>query len=149
MFARRVGATLEFTRPNSWPTADGLVSVEYYAMRYNDWVRSAEGLIEAGEAFHVKLKAGMKSAGFPDAEHPEDEAHDRYVGACYAMVAAGQIPKAITLYNRWARFTGHDLISLIERDILDIGHVFLRLECGIEILPPPSGAWDFEVLPCQ
>lgn len=148
LFARHCGGTLEFTRENAWMTADGPIAVEYFALRYGDWVRSAPGLVESGEAFHDRLKAGMKAAGFPDADHPEDKAHDRYVGATYEMISAGQVAKGITLYCRWARFTGHPPIAMVGPNILDVGHVFLRPKCS-SMIPREANWREFEVLPCH
>lgn len=148
VFARRCGGVLDFVRENAWQTENGPVSIEYYGLRYADWIRTASGLVESGEEFHDRLKTSMKAAGYPDMHHPEDKAHDRYVGAAYEMISAGQIAKGMTLYNRWARFTGHDPIVLVAPDILDIGHVFLRPKCSTIELQEVN--WrEFEVIQCQ
>lgn len=129
-FAQRVGAVLEFERANAWPTDKGLVGVNYYAMRYPDWVRTAAGLEERGHWFHQRLEAEKERLGSLNPVHDEDPAHDRHAGACVAMIFGGQPDKAIILYNRWARFAGYALIGLNSRDplVVDIGEALLQIE---------------------
>ena len=62
--------------------------------------------------------------------HPNEECHDRYVGACVSMVLAGQPEKAVVLYNRWARFSGYAPITLVSRSpiLIDIKTALLLVE---------------------
>ena len=113
--ARHLGFTLEFTRPAAWPHEDGLVDVDYYALRYPEWVKSAPGLDERGHWFHDRLHAEKARLGLESPDHPEDAAHDRHVGACVEMLLAGQPDKALILYNRWARFAGYATLDLASR----------------------------------
>lgn len=136
-FARRCGGVLDFVRENAWETPSGSVDVEYYGLRFADWVRTVEGFELSGEAFHALLKYGMHIAGWPEMDHPEDALHDKRVGLCFEMIAAGNVDKAIALYNAFARFSGYEQIRQISGNILDIGqNVLLKL----------LGGYSFEVL---
>lgn len=120
---RKVGFGHEFTRCNAWATAQGPVDVEFYAMRYPEWIKHQAWLKKSGEFFHELLG---------DVEHDDDDAHDLYVGAALEMTLGGQPDKACFLYNRWARFAGYETIEIIEHEPLTINiksHI-LTLENG-------------------
>lgn len=120
---RKVGFEHEFMRRNAWPTADGAVDIEFYAMRYPSWVRHQDWLKKSGEFFHGLLG---------EANHDDDDAHDLYVGAALEMTLGGQPDKACFLYNRWARFAGYETIEIVDREPLAINiksHI-LTLENG-------------------
>lgn len=108
---RKVGFGHEFSRQRAWPTADGAADVEFYAMRYPEWIKHQDWLKKFGQWFHEMLG---------DVEHGEDEAHDLYVGAALEMALGGQPDKACFLYNRWARFAGYETIEIIDREPLAI-----------------------------
>jgi hypothetical protein len=131
-FAQRVGAILEFEREKAWPTKDGLIPVKYYAFRYPEWVRSAQGLEERGHWFHLRLEAEKVRMGSPSPVHDDDPAHDRHAGACVGMIFGGQVDKAIILYNRYAIFAGYGLIALRQREplVVDIGEALLEIRKG-------------------
>jgi hypothetical protein len=61
--------------------------------------------------------------------HPQDDAHDRYVGACVETIYGGQPEKAVILYNRWARFAGYQPIALVSKSplLIDIGTAILQV----------------------
>lgn len=130
VFAPLVGWQFEFERQAVWPTDDDPVAMSYFSMRYEDWARKDENLVAAGRLFHRRLDEEFARHGAPFDNHPDDEAHDRYVGACAAMILTGQPEKAVVLYNRWARFAGYDPISLVSRSplLVDIGTALLMVE---------------------
>ncbi|MCJ2039549.1 hypothetical protein MKK55_11440 [Methylobacterium sp. J-059] len=137
--ARAVGGVLDFERPAAWPTPRGPVAVKHFALRYHDWVKTADELPEIGAWFHDRLEAENARLGVPDEIHEDDPAHDRHVGAAVAMFLCNQPGKAVHLYNRWARFSGYGLINVASVDplIIDIGSHVLRVHPG-----------NFEVIPC-
>src|SRR5581483_2128904 len=102
----------------------------YFSMHYEDWVRKEDGLVEEGRKFHQRLDEEFKRHGVPHDKHPDEECHDRYVGAAVSMILKGQPEKAIVLYNRWARFAGYACISLVSRSplLIDIGTALLMVE---------------------
>lgn len=121
---KKVGFSPEFSRAKAWEAEDGAKDVHFFAMRYPEWVKRQDWLRSSGEWFH-------SLTGISDA-HPDDPAHDLYVGAALEMILAGQPDKGCFLYNRWARFAGYDLVSIVEREPLTMlvsGHL-LTLENG-------------------
>lgn len=140
--AKAVCGVLDFERANAWQTENGPVDVRYYALRYHDWVRTAELLPVLGEWFHERLEAESARLGTPDELHDNDPAHDRHVGAAVAMIIAGQPAKGVVLYNRWARFAGYGPAFLASLDplVVDIGSHVLRVYRDNP---------NFEVLECR
>lgn len=139
--AKAVGGTLDFERPAAWPTDKGPVAVRHYALRYPEWVKTADLLPVIGEWFHDCLEAENARLGIPDELHDDDPAHDRHVGTAVAMILAGQPAKGVILYNRWARLAGYGLASIANASplIIDIGTHLLRVhETGFEALRPGS-----------
>jgi hypothetical protein len=130
IFAPLVGWRFEFERKGVWPTDDGAADMSYFSMRYEEWVRKDEGVVEAGRDFHKRLDAEFARHRIAFENHADEECHDRYVGACAQMILAGQPEKATVLYNRWARFSGYAPISLVSRSplLVDIGTALLMVE---------------------
>lgn len=130
IFSPLVGWRFEFERKSIWPTDDGPVDMSYFSMRYEDWVRKDDILVESGKRFHHRLDEEFERHKAEIDNHPDDEAHDRYVGACAEMVLKGQPEKAVVLYNRWARFAGYGSINLVSRSplLIDIGTALLMVE---------------------
>jgi hypothetical protein len=130
-FCKHVGATKEFTRANAWPDPANPCDVSYWSMSYDSWVRNNTDVLETGRKFHARLDEEFARHGKTD-NHPEDEAHDRYVGACVEMIYGGQPEKGIILYNRWARFTNYSQIDLLTRDplVIDIGTALLEVDAA-------------------
>jgi hypothetical protein len=128
-FCRMVGATLEFTRKNAWPT-EPPADMSYWSLKYEDWVRNASCLIASGRAFHTHLDEEFARHKALHDNHPDEECHDRYVGACAEMIYGGQPEKAVVLYNRWARFAGYGTIAMVSRSplLIDIGSALLMIE---------------------
>lgn len=130
LFCRLIHATREFERKAVWPSPDGPVDLSFWSIRYEDWVRRTDGLIESGKAFHARLDAEYARHGKKPHAHPDEDCHDRYVGICAEMIYGGQPDKAVILYNRWARFSGYGPIALISRSpiVIDIGEAVLLIE---------------------
>lgn len=127
---RIVGFKREFTRKAAWPSKDGPVDLDYFALYYPDWLWLEKGLIDTGREFHAELDAEYKRHGREPHQHPDDDAHDVVVGAAYEMFRAGQIEKSVILYNRIAVFAGFHPVALISKDpvLLDIGEAVLMLQ---------------------
>jgi hypothetical protein len=129
IFSPLVGWTLEFERKNVWPTPDGLIDMSFHALRYDDWVRKTPGLAASGRTFHDRLSIEFERHGRVEPQHPDEECHDIHVGACAEMMAAGQLDKAVILYNRWAKFAGYGTITLIARNpaVVNIGNAIIQI----------------------
>jgi hypothetical protein len=124
-----VGATKEFERKGVWPTPDGKVDMSFWSLRYDDWVRKTPSLMKSGDRFHKRLVEEKLRLGKTEPLHADDECHDLHVGACAETMYGGKLEKAVILYNRWARFAGYGLISLVahEPPIIDIGDAVLQI----------------------
>lgn len=128
-FCRIVGATFEFCRPRTWasePPSDQ----SYWSLKYDDWVRRCPDVVVSGCTFHQRLDEEFARHKALHDNHPDEECHDRYVGACAETIYAGQPEKAVILYNRWAMFAGYGLIRLVSRSplLIDIGSALLMVE---------------------
>lgn len=132
VFSPLVGWVPEFERKAVWPTVDGeLVDMKFCALRYDDWVRKTPDLMRVGRAFHDRLSREFERHGHVEEQHADEDCHDLHVGACAEMILGGQIEKAIILYNRWARFAGFGMMSLVQRNptVIDIGNALLQVAC--------------------
>ena len=138
---RRAGFHLDFERPDAWVWRGERIPLRYYALRYPDYVNHYAADLEVhGHWFHEVLEAKGAPLGIAT-NHPDDPVHDRHVGAAVQMIRAGQIAKAVMLYNRWARFAGYETMRVASTDPL-------VLNLGQGILIQPTGN-SFEVLRCQ
>jgi hypothetical protein len=130
IMARAVGGTCDFERKGTWPTDNGPVDVSYWSLKYEDWLKKTPSLMNAGREFHKHLDAERDRMGAPDDSHPDEDCHDLYVGACVETIKGGQPEKAVILYNRFARFSGYEPISLFSKEplIVDIASSLLLVE---------------------
>lgn len=122
--ARRVGCIMEYERPDMWPTPDGLQAMRYFALRYPDWIKVADGLIESAQAFRAGLCEQGVTLG------PDDPVQLKRLGAAVEMMAGGQVGKAVQLYNRWARFADYPEIGVASTQpiVLDIHEALIQVE---------------------
>lgn len=127
--AKRMGFELQFSREAAWPTASGMVGVDYYAKNITQWCNTADEISNSGEWFHHKLEAAKVERGASSPVHDDDPAHDRYVGATVEMMMAGQIGKALGFYGRWASFAGYGPIAMVATEpvVIDIGDALLAV----------------------
>lgn len=140
-----ISGRFEFERANAWHGPNGLCGMAYYALRWSDWLYSPwamGGLSARGEWFHSRLDEAKRAFLMPPDAHVPDSAHDVNVGATIEMIFAGQTEKALTLYNRWARFAGYAEVRLISTSplVIDIQDAVLLIDTKRE---------DFEVLACK
>ena len=96
--------------------------VQHWELSYNDWIRTTPELIIPGKLFWYQLSDTFK---LPMAE----ECHLVRLGALAEMLYAGQLDKAVALYNGWARFAGYGEIALKSHNpaIIDIGVGLLQI----------------------
>jgi hypothetical protein len=128
--AQKMRFAPEFTREGTWLTDEGFKDVNFYALRYAEWVKHQDWLRMTGEWFHGIL-------GDP---HAHDSAHDLYVGAAVEMMLNNMPEKSVALYNRWARFAGYQLVGLAGVDpmVVDIGsHIVTLTEGKLMVQPCP------------
>lgn len=113
--AKAIGGTYEFTNPNGWVMDGKAVPADIYALRIQDWLRTAPGLEERGAEFHDKLEKEFARLGMGD-NHPDDANHDRHVGAAYEMFMGGQPHKGAVIYNRFASMAGYLPIYVVSTE---------------------------------
>lgn len=120
---RHVGFASTFRREDAWQDPDGeRVGVQFFSLPLERWRNRDPMLGEIGHEFHDWLEALKKDAGSPLPAHPEDGDHDRAVGMAALMAQAGQGPKAVLAYNRWASLAGYQQIGLVSETplVLDL-----------------------------
>ena len=129
IFAPLLGWVKEFDRQRVWPTKEGLCDLSYWSLPYNVWMRKTPDLMQAGRKFHERLTEEFLRHGIEEEQHPHEDCHDLYVGACAETMLSGQVEKAIALYNAWARFAGYGQIDLVSHSpmLIDIGNALLQL----------------------
>ena len=101
------------------------------------WVATDPGLAEHGKWFHTRLEE-LTEGKIP--EHPEEEIHNRMVGASVLMLRAGNSIKACAYYNRWALFAGYPIVRLVSQfpPIIDMDQVVVTVQEN-----------DMEILKCR
>lgn len=127
---KAIHGVFEFRREGGWAKDGKVIPADYYALRVQDWVRTAPGLEKRGEWFHHRLEEEYKNLGRDGISHGEDANHDRYVGAAVSMILGGQPYKGLLIYNRWAlqcNFVPAQLVSESPLTI-DIGEAILVVE---------------------
>ncbi len=140
---KAINGRFEFERADAWQGSAGLCCVAYYTLRWSDWLYSpwAMGALAArGEWFHSRLDEAKRAFLAPPEGHGADPAHDVNVGATIELILKGQqLDKALTLYNRWARFAGYAEVRLISAQplLIDIQDAIILVDLKGE---------DFEVL---
>lgn len=121
----------QFRRENCFDLIDERVGASFRALDYATWVTSDPANIALGDVFHT----AAREVGLAD--HPHDPAHEAWVGATLAGCRAGNIGKAISMYNRWARFAGYAEATILSLTppLVDVGDALVELIDGhIEVL---------------
>lgn len=135
--ARRVGFTTLFERADAWQGVNGPESVSYQALTVDAWAARDPETLAKGAWFHDQLEAAKVAADSKREVHADDEAHDRAVGAAALMMQAGNGPKAVRFYNRWAALTNFAPITLLSLTplIVDVEDAIIEVTReGMEIL---------------
>lgn len=129
MAAALVGFRERFRRDHAWnvgtPSECG---VSYQAFTIDDFIARDIRVREVGIEFHHALETAKAAAGSGLPVHPEDEAHDRVVGACYLMAQAGFVDKAVGIYGRWAAFAGYQPILKLAPNVLDVRDAIVEIK---------------------
>jgi len=135
--AKGIGGTFEFTNPKGWVMHGKPVPADIYSLKIQDWIRTAPGLVEKGQWFHDRLEQELARHGASELAHPDDEAHDRHVGAAVGMFLGGQPHKGAVIYNRFAALGGYHPIEIVSLDPLavDIGTAVLEMRGDDFVIP--------------
>lgn len=122
---RAMGFSKSFERPGN----------TFWTLTLERWRGRDPELPAHGVRFHEMLEAAKAAAGSSLPTHDDDEAHDRAAGAALLMAEAGQVSKAVRLYNRWARFAGYQTIEMRNETVIDVRDALLGVVGGrVEVL---------------
>lgn len=111
--AKRIGGTFEFRTELGWIQDGKVIPADIFAIRIQDWMRTAPGLEERGHWFHEKLEDDLRALGREQFIHDDDAVHDRYVGAAIEMISGGQPHKGVVYFNRFAVAANHTPVELV------------------------------------
>jgi hypothetical protein len=114
--ALNAGMMLDFSVPDGCRWRGIAQPIDIYSFRIQDWIKDADDCVDTGRWFHGRLLEEARRIGVTDNPHPNDDVHNRYVGACMEMAFAGQVIKAVNFYNRWALCARHPAIQLLALD---------------------------------
>lgn len=125
--AEFVGGQFLLTNHLGYPHEKGMIPADVFSLPVIEWARTAPGLVERGQWFHRKLEGEYRRLGRVEPNHPDDEAHDRYVGACVDMILAGNIDKGVQIYNRFATMSQYAPVVVMNTEplLLDIQDAYL------------------------
>lgn len=120
--AHAVGLRPDWTVKRGWVIDNDPVPADVYAIRVQDWMRDATGLVERGRWFHERLESEYARLGKSEPLHDEEASHNRYVGAALEMMFGGQLDKAVIFYNRWAAMSEYAPVAIVSRNpvVIDI-----------------------------
>lgn len=131
MAAVKVGFREWFHRDAVWQSGLGEpCGVSYQALTLDGWIARDDEIAYVGHDFHVQLENAKLAHGSDLPDHPEDEAHDRVVGAAFLMARHGLMGKAVAVYNRWATFAGYVPIKALSETIVDVQDAILEVVNG-------------------
>jgi len=111
---RALGWSFEFRNERGWIMDKDPIPADIFALRIQDWAKTAPGLEERGHWFHEKLEAEFAAHGKAEPPHGDDRTHDRYVGLCAEMLLNGQPDKGVVFYNRVAAMAGYQQIAIAQ-----------------------------------
>jgi hypothetical protein len=120
VLTRAIGGVFEFTAPKGWVKDGDPTPADIFALRLQDWTKTAPGLVERGEWFHRRLEQEYARSGISVPQHEDDTTHDRYAGMAAEMLMGGQPAKGCMLYNRWAAMAGYAPVSVISLSPLTV-----------------------------
>ena len=137
--ALRAGFEVRWTAPLKW-TGGQTVAADFLGLTLERWALRSPQTPTLGEWVHECLTHAKASVGSVLPVHPDDPVHDRIVGASAWMLRNGNVQKAVSFYNQWARFSEYAQITVLcdQPIVIDVQDAIL--ECR---------ATEVEVLSCQ
>lgn len=133
-FARLAGGREIYRLEHDLKMGGAAVSVR--SLSLDVWRGRDAACLYEGRAFHEILEA----AGAHDG-HPEDEAHDRAVGASVLMFRRNNATKGVWAYNRWAALAGYEPVQITNASpvIVSMGSASVAMLDGrIEVVKCPA-----------
>jgi len=93
---RKNGMTPLFDSPSKFEKGK---KQRYCRLTIDEYIINSDVFGELGEGFHSLVEETT--------DHEDDPIHDKYVGAAISMVRAGNIEKAVRVYNKWAALAAY------------------------------------------
>lgn len=130
--ARASGMRLDWVADGAYPNNGHLVDCDIYSLKITDWILQSPFTESIGVWFHKRLWEIYESLGIDLRQHSSDRNHNRIVGGAVAMIAAGQVYKGVSVYNRWAVMSSHDPVLCVSTSPVKIslGDVTLTIQDG-------------------
>lgn len=110
---RRVAGQLSFVNPNGWVRDDKPIPAEVFSWTIQNWAITAPGLEERGQWLQNTVSEQYRKFNKVALPYIDDALFNRYAGMAAEMFLNKQGPKAVLLYNRWAKMAGRDTIDLM------------------------------------
>jgi hypothetical protein len=138
--ARAIHGAHDCTLRGAWVKDGQPLDCDIYSLTIQGWMKSSPLLPAEGRRFHDRLEAEFARLGISELAHPDDETHDRVVGAAFSMCLGGQPQKACVFYNRTASLAGWQQISVISLNplVVDIGSAILVMRGDDFFVPAPK-----------
>jgi hypothetical protein len=126
-WAKISGFSPLLTQKAAFPLMGERVDVELRTLHYADWVVRDRHNAALGELFHAKL-----SQAGAHADHADDPIHDAWVGATLSGAIAGNLRKAVELYNRYSGLMGYAPVQVVSVNppLLNVGTALVQLSEG-------------------
>jgi hypothetical protein len=138
-WSRFAGFRPTFRREGFFPLFGEKVGGQFLTLSYFDWVGRAPGIMAEGAKFHMDLESLNRLE-----PHPDDEIHDRWVGATILGIRCGNILKCVALYNRWSMIAGYQECRILSATppLVDIGDAVIQMSHGhmdvLKVRQPPT-----------
>jgi hypothetical protein len=139
MAAATVGFRERFRREAAYKGSEDAepVGCSFRVFSVDDWFVRDGCALAAGRTFHEALETTKLAEALDGVMpiHPDDETHDRAVGAAVLMAWGGKTAKGVIFYNRWAQFAGYAPVTMIDDGLVDIQEAIVALQGGlVEVL---------------
>lgn len=110
---KRVNGQLAFINPLGWVRDDKPIPADVYSWTIQHWVTTAPGLEERGQWLQNTVSDAYRKFSKGVLPYIDDTLFNRYAGMAAEMFLNKHGPKAVLLYNRWAKMAGRDNIDLM------------------------------------
>lgn len=131
-YTKQSGFLPSFVQDGSFNHEGQLHDTHFFSLPLIRWAMLDEQTLLVGRAFHEGLEAAKTQAGSDRVAHADCDAHDRIVGATFAMIKAGNTRKAIAFYNGWSTVTGYEPLQLLSEHppVVDVQDAIVTLRAG-------------------
>jgi hypothetical protein len=112
--------------------------IDVYNITLSNWIIGSEHLENLGRVIHEMMHDAAEKLHIDTPPHGDLISHNKFVGAAYLMVCAGQIKKGVAVYNRFAMMARHRTIALVSENPpvirFDIGLLHIKPGGELEVV---------------